>query len=157
MLRVKVPGAHDLVTVIGSAASVAPGESLNAEGAWHNDRQHGLKANDLRQVPPSTAEGIERSLGSGMVKGIGPHFAKTWVRAFGDVVFEIIEQHPERLLELAGIFGALTNSFTATGWEAVRPRQPRCTRTCAPMACDPGRSAPTPLSTPPRRVMEMMN
>jgi hypothetical protein len=111
-------------------ASVAPGESLNAEGIWHNDRQHGrlqFKANDLRQVPPSTAEGIERSIKLGMVKDIGPHFAKTWVRAFGDAVFEIIEPHPERLLELAGIFGALTNSFSATGWEAVRPRQPRCT------------------------------
>ncbi|WP_295606264.1 ATP-dependent RecD-like DNA helicase, partial [uncultured Lamprocystis sp.] len=105
VLRVKVRGQRDLVTVIGAAASVTPGEFIECQGQWINDRQHGLqfKAAGLRCVPPSTVEGIERYLGSGMVKGIGPHFARKLVRAFGERVFDVIEDNPERLLELPGI------------------------------------------------------
>jgi exodeoxyribonuclease V alpha subunit len=57
----------------------------------------------MRVVPPATLEGMERYLASGMVKGIGPHFARKLVRAFGEQVFEVIEHQPERLLELEGI------------------------------------------------------
>jgi exodeoxyribonuclease V alpha subunit len=105
VLRVKVRGERDLITVIGSAASITPGEFLEAEGVWVNDRQHGLqfKSLSLRVIPPRTLDGIEKYLGSGMVKGIGPHFAKKLVRAFGERVFEVIEQQPTRLLELDGI------------------------------------------------------
>jgi exodeoxyribonuclease V alpha subunit len=105
VLRVQVRGQRDLVTLIGSAASVSPGEHLEAEGHWVNDRQHGLqyKATSLRIVPPRSLEGIERYLGSGMVKGIGPHFARTLVKAFGEEVFTVIEETPERLLTLPGI------------------------------------------------------
>jgi exodeoxyribonuclease V alpha subunit len=105
VLRVKVKGQRELVTVIGSAASVTPGEFIEAQGHWVNDRQHGLqyRAERLRVVPPSTLAGIEKYLGSGMVKGIGPHFAGKLVRAFGAAVFEVIETTPERLEELAGI------------------------------------------------------
>ncbi len=105
VLRVKVKGQRDLVTVIGSAASVTPGEFIECQGQWVNDRQHGLqfKAATLRSIPPSTLEGIERYLGSGMVKGIGPHFARTLVRAFGERVFDVIEDNPDALLTLPGI------------------------------------------------------
>ena len=105
VLRVNVKGQRDLVTVIGSAASVTPGEFIEAQGHWVNDRQHGLqyRAERLQVVPPSTLEGIEKYLGSGMVKGIGPHFASKLVRAFGAAVFEVIETTPERLEELEGI------------------------------------------------------
>jgi len=105
VLRVKVRGQRELVTVIGSAASITPGEYVECAGAWTNDRQHGLqfKTQQLRVVPPTTLEGIEKYLGSGMVKGIGPHFARKLVRAFGEQVFDVIEQEPERLLELEGI------------------------------------------------------
>jgi exodeoxyribonuclease V alpha subunit len=105
VLRVKVKGHRDLVTVIGSAATVTPGEFIEAFGQWVNDRTHGLqfKADALKVVPPSTLEGIEKYLGSGMVKGIGPHFAKKLVRAFGEAVFEVIEDTPERLETLEGI------------------------------------------------------
>ncbi|WP_295392012.1 ATP-dependent RecD-like DNA helicase [uncultured Thiodictyon sp.] len=105
VLRVKVRGQRDLVTVIGSAACVTPGEYLECQGEWINDRQHGLqfKAAQLRAVPPSTLEGIERYLGSGMVKGIGPHFARKLVRAFGERVFDVIEDNPDELLTLPGI------------------------------------------------------
>lgn len=105
VLRVKVRGQQELMTVIGSAASITAGEYVECAGAWINDREHGLqfKAQHLRVVPPSTLEGIEKYLGSGMVKGIGPHFARQLVRAFGERVFEVIEQEPARLLELDGI------------------------------------------------------
>ncbi len=105
VLRVKVRGETDLVTVVGSAPSVSPGEYVEARGHWVNDRNHGLqfKADRLTIIPPSTLEGIEKYLGSGMVKGIGPHFAKKLVRAFGERVFDVIEQTPERLEELEGI------------------------------------------------------
>jgi exodeoxyribonuclease V alpha subunit len=105
VLRVKVRGQRDLVTIIGSAPSVTPGEYLECEGHWVNDRQHGLqfRAERLRCVPPSTLEGIERYLGSGMVKGIGPHFARTLVRAFGERVFDVIQDNPDALLTLPGI------------------------------------------------------
>jgi exodeoxyribonuclease V alpha subunit len=105
VLRVKVKGYREPVTVVGSAASVTAGEYIECLGCWINDRQHGqqFKAITLKSVPPTTLEGIEKYLGSGMVKGIGPHFAKKLVKAFGEQVFEVIEQTPERLLELPGI------------------------------------------------------
>ncbi len=105
VLRVKVRGRKDPVTVIGSAASIAPGEFVECLGFWHNDRTHGLqfKARQMRAVLPGTREGIEKYLASGMVKGIGPHFAKVLVRAFGEEVFDVIENCPLRLLGLPGI------------------------------------------------------
>jgi exodeoxyribonuclease V alpha subunit len=105
VLRVKVRGQRELVTVVGTAATVTPGEYVECTGTWINDRQHGLqfKSRQLRVVPPATLEGIEKYLGSGMVKGIGPHFARKLVRAFGEQVFDVIEDAPERLLELEGI------------------------------------------------------
>jgi ATP-dependent exoDNAse (exonuclease V) alpha subunit len=57
----------------------------------------------LKVVAPTTLDGIEKYLGSEMVKGIGPYFAKKLVKAFGELVFDVIEQTPERLLELPGI------------------------------------------------------
>ncbi len=105
VLRVKVRGHRDLVTVVGTAATIAPGEDIECDGWWVTDRTYGLqfKTVQLRVVPPGTLEGIEKYLGSGMVKGIGPHFAKKLVRAFGERVFDVIEQTPERLTELDGI------------------------------------------------------
>lgn len=105
VLRVKVKGYRELITVVGSAASVTAGEYIECLGCWINDRQHGqqFKTISLKIVPPTTLDGIEKYLGSGMVKGIGPHFAKKLVKAFGEQVFDVIEQTPERLLELPGI------------------------------------------------------
>lgn len=105
VLRVKVRGRRDLVTVVGSAASISAGEFVECLGAWHNDRNHGLqfKAQRLAAVLPGTIEGIEKYLASGMVKGIGCHFATLLVKAFGTEVFDVIENSPQRLLELPGI------------------------------------------------------
>ncbi len=69
VLRVKVSGHRDLVTVVGSLPSVSAGEWLTAEGTWVRDKEHGLqlKVTTLKATPPTTAEGIERYLGSGIV------------------------------------------------------------------------------------------
>ncbi|HYE35653.1 ATP-dependent RecD-like DNA helicase [Methylocaldum sp.] len=117
VLRVKVRGERDLVTVVGSAASVTAGEQVECLGIWVNDREHGLqfKARQLRVIPPSSLEGIEKYLGSGMVKGIGPHFARKLVKAFGEAVFDVIEETPERLSELEGI-GPKRRERITTAW-----------------------------------------
>src|SRR6266849_5130134 len=121
VLRVKARGHRDLVTVGGTAATITPGEYIEGEGAWITDRTHGLqfKTRALRVVPPSTLEGIEKYLGSGMVKGIGPHFAKKLVQAFGEQIFDVIEQTPERLTDLDGI-GPKRKQRVVEAWEAQK-------------------------------------
>jgi exodeoxyribonuclease V alpha subunit len=93
------------VTVIGSLPSVTPGEWLTAEGFWVHNKEHGfeLRAQKLRSVPPTTRDGIERYLGSGMVKGIGPKYAQKLVDHFGEDIFNIIENFSARLEEVEGI------------------------------------------------------
>lgn len=105
VLRVKVKGKADLVTVTGKAAAINAGEYLECQGSWFNDKTYGLqfKAQQLAVVRPSTLEGMEKYLGSGLIKGIGPHFAKKLVKAFGEAVFDVIENEPERMTELPGI------------------------------------------------------
>jgi len=105
VLKVQVKGRRDLVTVLGSVPAVAAGEWLTAEGSWGNNREHGLefRAEKLRSVPPSSREGIEKYLGSGMVKGIGPKYAGKLVEAFGEKIFDIIENFSLRLEEVEGI------------------------------------------------------
>jgi exodeoxyribonuclease V alpha subunit len=105
VLRVKVRGQRDLVTVVGTAPTITPGEYIEGTGWWVIDRTHGLqfKIMHLRVVPPTMLEGIERYLGSGMVKGIGPHFARKLVQAFGAEVFAVNEQTSNRLEELNGL------------------------------------------------------
>jgi exodeoxyribonuclease V alpha subunit len=118
VLRVKSPGHHDLVTVVGSAPSVCAGEWLTAEGIWVRDNEHGLqlKATVLRTVPPTTPEGIERYLGSGMVKGIGPVFAKRLVAEFGTKILSVIE-HSSRELETVEGIGQKRRLRIKQAWE----------------------------------------
>lgn len=105
VLRVKARGHRDLVTTVGHAAMISAGEWVTASGIWINDRTHGLqfKAYFLKTSAPSTIDGIEKYLGSGMIRGIGPVYAKRLVKAFGKDVFDIIEETPERLREVGGI------------------------------------------------------
>lgn len=105
VLKIKAKGQRDLVTVVGSSGTVGPGEYIDCSGTWVTNREYGLqfKADHLRIVLPSTLEGMEKYLGSGLVKGIGPHFAKQLIQAFGMKVFDIIENTPDRLMELSGI------------------------------------------------------
>lgn len=105
VLKVKAKGQRDLVTVVGSSGTVGPGEYIDCSGTWVTNREYGLqfKAENLRIVLPATLEGMEKYLGSGLVKGIGPHFAKQLIEAFGLKVFDVIENTPNRLMELSGI------------------------------------------------------
>jgi hypothetical protein len=74
VLRVKARGHRDLVTVLGAAPSISAGEYIQASGSWENNREHGLqfRAAFLRATAPTSAEGMEKYLGSGLIKGIGP-------------------------------------------------------------------------------------
>ena len=117
VLRVKARGHRDLVTTVGHAGTISAGEWLTASGVWLNDRTHGLqfKAHFLRTSAPSTLEGIEKYLGSGMIRGIGPVYAKRLVKHFGKDVFDLIEAAPERLREVGGIGPVRAAKITA-GW-----------------------------------------
>src|SRR5690349_3400437 len=117
VLRVKARGQRDLITVVGHAAIISAGEFIQASGSWLNDRTHGLqfKAAFLKVAAPTTVEGIEKYLGSGMIRGIGPVYAKKLVRAFGEAVFEIIEQEPDRLRQVTGIGPKRAGQIIA-GW-----------------------------------------
>ncbi len=105
VLKVKAKGHRDQVTVVGSLPSVSAGEWLTAQGRWIRDREFGLqfKAELLASTAPTTREGIEKYLGSGMVKGIGPIYAQKLVAKFGEQIFDVIENESARLEELDGI------------------------------------------------------
>jgi exodeoxyribonuclease V alpha subunit len=124
VLRLSVAGQREPVAVVGRAASPAVGQFMECVGEWQNDRTHGLqfKASKITPVQPTTLEGKERYLASGQVKGLGNYFAKKLVEQFGDAVFEVIENEPERLLEVPGI-GKRRLDMVKTSWsqqKAVR-------------------------------------
>src|SRR5215471_493830 len=117
VLRVKARGQRDLITVLGHAPMISAGEFVQASGIWINDRTHGVqfKASFLKSTAPTTIEGIEKYLGSGMLRGIGPFYAKKLVRAFGETVFDVIEQEPPRLRQVTGI-GPKRAERIIAGW-----------------------------------------
>jgi ATP-dependent exoDNAse (exonuclease V) alpha subunit len=84
---------------------ISAGEWITASGEWVNDRTHGqqYRAKFLKTSEPTSLDGIEKYLGSGMIRGIGPVYAKKLVRAFGEKVFDTIEAEPERLRGVTGI------------------------------------------------------
>ena len=105
VLKVRVKGQREEVTVVGSLPSANPGEWLTAQGRWVQDREFGrqFRAELLASSPPGSREGIEKYLGSGLVKGIGPVYAAKLVQKFGEGIFDVIENHSVRLEEIEGI------------------------------------------------------
>ena len=105
VLRVRPTHGPRSVSVVGHLPTVTAGEYVDATGSWVTDRDHGrqFRAEEMRVSPPSTLEGIGKYLGSGMIKGVGPHFAERLVAAFGDQVFDVIDKKPGLLLEVRGI------------------------------------------------------
>ena len=105
VLRLKARGHRDLITTIGHAAMISAGEWVTASGDWTNDHTHGLqfRARFLKTSAPTSLDGIEKYLGSGMIRGIGPVYAKRMVKMFGKDVFDLIEAEPARLREVEGI------------------------------------------------------
>src|SRR5262249_57540688 len=98
-------GHRGVGDVGGVGQGVIAGEYLQAAGAWVTDRTHGLqfKADELKTIPPHTAEGIAKYLGSGLVKGIGPRYAKRIVDVFGENTLDVIDQAPTFLTKVKGI------------------------------------------------------
>jgi exodeoxyribonuclease V alpha subunit len=105
VLRVQTGSRSDFVTVVGTIPRVAAGEYLEAVGDWNRDRDHGLqfKAERLQTTPPHTVEGIERYLASGLIKGIGPHYARRIIEVFGDQALTVIDESPTFLQQVKGI------------------------------------------------------
>ncbi len=105
ILRVKVKGRFEAVTCLCSLPSVHAGEWVEAEGAWVRDPNHGLqfKAASAKASAPTTEEGIERYLGSGLIKGVREGFAKKLVAKFGVKIFDVIENESARLEEIPGV------------------------------------------------------
>jgi exodeoxyribonuclease V alpha subunit len=105
VLRVQPDRRPTLLTVVGHLPSAAPGEFVEATGTWVQDRDHGLqfKAEQMRTTPPHTAEGIEKYLASGLIKGIGKHYARKIVAAFGERALAVIDESPSFLREIKGI------------------------------------------------------
>ena len=105
VLKVQVRGHREPVCVVGALPSVNPGEWLTAEGRWVQDREFGVqfRANLIRSTPPTSREGMERYLGSGMIKGLGPIYARKLLDRFGEKIFDIIENYSAQLEEVEGI------------------------------------------------------
>ena len=124
VIRVKARSHRDLVTVVGHAVTISAGEWITASGDWVNDRTHGqqFRARFLKTSEPTSVEGIEKYLSSGMIRGVGPVYAKKLLRAFGERVFEVIETQADRLREVDGI-GAVRAARIVAAWaeqKAVR-------------------------------------
>ena len=105
ILKGKVKDHNDLVTLVGTMLEVPVGSVLLCEGDWKIDRKYGQQfiVQSFEEVMPATVYGIEKYLGSGLVKGIGPKFAQLIVRQFGTDTIEVIETDIERLYEVPGI------------------------------------------------------
>ena len=105
ILKAKVKDHTDLVTLVGTMLEVPVGSVLLCEGDWKIDRKYGQQfmVQSFEEVMPATVYGIEKYLGSGLVKGIGPKFAQLIVRQFGTDTIEVIETDIDRLYEVPGI------------------------------------------------------
>jgi len=116
--RLKVPGRRELATIVGNLPSVTPGESLKLTGEWTLHTKYGeqFKVDAFESVTPATVAGIEKYLGSGLIKGIGPVFASRLVAAFGTETLRIIEEEASRLLKVDGI-GQVRLQRIRTAWE----------------------------------------
>lgn len=105
VLKVKVKGYNDLVTLVGNLLEVPVGSVLLCRGEWKVDKRYGSQfvAATWEETMPATVYGIEKYLGSGLVKGIGPRFARAIVQRFGTETIDIIETEIERLYEVPNI------------------------------------------------------
>src|SRR5574344_178224 len=118
IMKVNVKGYKDLVTIVGSLLDVPVGSVLLCDGDWKVDKKYGTQfiVQYYEEVMPATIYGIEKYLGSGLVKGIGPKFAKLIVGKFGLETIDIIESDIERLHEVAGI-GKKRVELIRESWE----------------------------------------
>jgi hypothetical protein len=116
--------------MVGHAAAISAGEWITATG---NDRTHGqqFKARFLKTSAPTSVEGIEKYLASGMIRGIGPVYAKELLHAFGEKVFDIIEAAPDRLQEVCSVICFTRASPGERDWWCWSARKRRLPSPCA--------------------------
>lgn len=121
VLRVRVDGQREPETVVGVLPPAPPGSRVRATGKRQEDARHGrqFKADTLLVLAPSTLDGIERYLASGLVPGIGPAYAKRIVAAFGDATLEVLDRSPARLREVQGL-GKRRVDAIARAWNEHR-------------------------------------
>lgn len=121
VLRVRVRDCPGSVTVTGNISAAHPGQMLEAEGKWEITARHGrqFRARTLATVAPASAEGLQRYLASGLIKGIGPRMAARLIEAFGDRVLEVIENSPQRLSRVRGI-GSARRRMIERAWARQR-------------------------------------
>ncbi len=118
VVRLREKDGMRIVTAVGNLGATNPGEMVRLRGQWISDKRYGLqfKVESYLSLVPATLEGIERYLGSGMIKGIGPVFARRLVKKFGDKTLEIIEKQPEKIYEVEGI-GPVRARQIVKAWE----------------------------------------
>ena len=115
--RLDVPGSSGPATIVGNLPSLTPGETLRLQGTWIHHKRYGdqFKVERCEIVTPATLNGIQRYLGSGLIKGIGPILAERLVEAFGLETLRVIEEEPNRLVEVEGI-GPLRLQRISAAW-----------------------------------------
>jgi exodeoxyribonuclease V alpha subunit len=108
----------DLLTVVGSLLGAQPGESLRMQGLWKSHPQYGrqFEVHSYTTVLPATIQGIRRYLGSGLIKGIGPRMAERIVAHFDLDTLRVIEEEPQRLIEVLGL-GPKRTAMIGKAWE----------------------------------------
>jgi len=118
VLQASVKGYRENQTLVGTFHEVTVGAVLTVEGQWKVDKRYGRQfaAESWSETLPATIVGIEKYLGSGLVKGIGPKFAKLIVARFGLETFDVIENDADRLLEVYGIGRGRVEKIRAS-WE----------------------------------------
>ena len=105
VIKIKSKGFSDLVTIVGNLAAVNVGATVKVKGEWRFDSKYGKQFNAVEyyEIVPATLAGIEKYLGSGLIKGIGPVYSKKIVNKFKENTIKIIEEEPDRLSEVEGI------------------------------------------------------
>ena len=116
--KLKTSKTHNMVTIVGTMAAVNPGQTLKIKGTWETHPRYGqqFKIISYEVVLPATIHGIRKYLESGIIKGIGPSMANRIVSCFGAKTFEIIEKHPEKLLEVKAI-GQAKAALRCNAWQ----------------------------------------
>ena len=116
--KLKTSKTHNMVTIVGTMAAVNPGQTLKIKGTWGTHPRYGqqFRIISYEVVLPATIHGIRKYLESGIIKGIGPSMANRIVSCFGAKTFEIIEKHPEKLLEVKGI-GQAKAALICNAWK----------------------------------------
>src|SRR6185503_9277374 len=111
-------------TVVGVIFPVAEGEEIKVTGVWKHHPRYGLQfqVDHWEKIDPSTIEGIEKYLGSGLIKGIGPTYAKRLVAAFGTETLRVLSEEPLRILDVDGI-GEVRARRIMEAWQAQRGMQ----------------------------------